>query len=102
MKYFAFIFLISFLFISCKSDINSTGNISSSGVIKVLEASAWMYGTHIFVDNKGKVIYALRSSQINLNNYIDMRVTISGDLVKGYPVDGGPEYLEVKSVTQIR
>ena len=39
-----------------------------------------------------------QSDTINLDDYVDKKVTVKGDLVKGYPVDGGPDYLNVKSI----
>lgn len=55
-----------------------------------------MYGTHTIL-NKDK-IYALRSSTINLDHYVNQTVTIKGNKIKGYPVDGGAEYIDVKEV----
>jgi hypothetical protein len=60
--------------------------------------TTYLYGTHRLVNESGKTIFALKSDTIGLDNYIDKKVTITGDLVPGYPVDGGPEYLQVKSI----
>ncbi len=57
-----------------------------------------MYGTHILLDDSGKTLYALKSDTINLDNFNNKKATVKGDLVEGYPVDGGPDYLNVKSV----
>ena len=50
-----------------------------------------MYGTHIISG------YALRSDLVNLDEFINRNVTISksGYKIDGYPVDGGPVYIEV-------
>lgn len=40
----------------------------------------------------------LRSSTINLDTCVNQTVTAKGSRIKGYPVDGGPEYIDVKEV----
>jgi hypothetical protein len=98
MKYlkilFAFIILLT---LSCDKDTES-GSIKAIGVVKASGASTFQYGTHILTDNSGNMLYALRSKSVNLDNHIDKNVEIKGHKVKGYPVDGGPEYLEVTKV----
>jgi len=71
------------------------GEIEAEGIIEVLEVSAWMYGTHILLNDDGIIMYALRSSEIDLDYYVAKRTKIEGNLVPGYPVDGGPLYLDV-------
>ncbi|MFB6217287.1 MAG: hypothetical protein ABEJ72_10060, partial [Candidatus Aenigmatarchaeota archaeon] len=46
-------------------------SISVNGTIKSLEgqATAWMYGTHLLLNNKTGERYALRSDGINLSKY---------------------------------
>tara|TARA_B100000497_G_C7379300_1_gene243207 strand:+ start:384 stop:542 length:159 start_codon:yes stop_codon:yes gene_type:complete len=51
-----------------------------------------MYGTHVIED------YALRSNIVDLNNYINQDVVIIGYKIDGYPVDGGPDYIEVQEI----
>ena len=51
-----------------------------------------MYGTHVISG------YALRSNTILLDNYINYNVTIVGYKIDGYPVDGGPDYIEVTDI----
>ncbi len=75
-----------------------TGGVSAVGIIKKQGITFYMYGTHVLVNDNGQTLYALKSNTINLDNYIDQRVTVSGDLVSGYPVDFGPDYLDVKLV----
>lgn len=60
-----------------------------------------MYGTHILVNDTGKTLYALKSANINLDKYIDKKVTVNGDLIAGYPVEGGPDYLNVQAIALI-
>ncbi|NME72304.1 hypothetical protein [Flammeovirga aprica] len=77
---------------SCaKNDMNSDG-IELTGVIKEQGITTYQYGTHTLSG------YALRSTAVNLNDYIDKTVTIIGHKVEGYPVDGGPDFIEVEKI----
>ncbi|MBD0401234.1 hypothetical protein [Flammeovirga sp. EKP202] len=89
-----FLVVVSIIMIgfSCaKNDVNSN-TIEITGVIKAQGITTYQYGTHTVSG------YALRSSSVNLDNYIDQEVTIVGQKVEGYPVDGGPDYIEVEKV----
>ncbi len=95
--------LILLLFIvtisSCSSMRNgsSAGRITVTGTIEKLGMSTFQYGTHLLKTNNKT--YALKSSQIKLDVYIDKTVTIKGIKVAGYPIDGGPELIEVTLIT---
>lgn len=52
------------------------------------------------VDSDGEIQYALRSDDVRLGDYVGRRVQVSGSLVDGYPVDGGPEFLEVTEANE--
>ncbi len=67
------------------------------GIIKKQGITSYMYGTHVLIDAKGHTLYALKSG-IDLDKYENKKVTIKGDLIKGYPADNGPGYLNVRSV----
>lgn len=54
-----------------------------------------MYGTHVLVDGNGRILYALKSNRLDLDRYVGKEVTVSGELIGGYPVEGGPEYMNV-------
>jgi hypothetical protein len=80
---------------SCKKndDVNQLkGTIQAQGI------TTYMYGTHVLTNNGGQTMYALRSSSVKLDNYIGKNVEISGSKVAGYPVDGGPDYLDVSKI----
>lgn len=72
--------------------------VTASGIIKKQGITTYMYGTHVLLDEKGQTLYALRSDNIDLNKYINRKVTVKGYLVKGYPIDSGPNYLNVKFI----
>lgn len=55
----------------------------------------YMYGDYVLLDEQGNTQYALRSSTVQLGNYVGQRVRLSGSRIPGYPVDGGPDYLDV-------
>ena len=102
MKLVLFLFAFSLFFFACDSSVDSAENQNRIGVIHKIEVSSWMYGTHTLNDANGKPIYALTSSTIDLNNFENKEVRISGKLIEGYPVDGGPLYLNVTSVAVIK
>ncbi len=86
---------------TCMKDNNTVSTDTTypftfKGLLEKQTITSYQYGTHT-ISNKD-VIYALRSSTINLDTYVNKTVTIKGSKVKGYPVDGGPEYIDVKEV----
>ena len=68
---------------------NISGLCEIMGTIKKQGITSYMYGTHVISG------YALRSDLISLDDFIDRNVTIIGYKIEGYPVDGGPVYIEV-------
>lgn len=77
-------------------DANHNGSVTASGTIQKLGMTTFQYGTHLLkADNK---TYALKSGSINLDTYLDRKVKIKGRKVKGYPIDGGPELVDVTLV----
>lgn len=91
LKYFLMIlFAASLTLVSCNTKMDGGGTIKEQGI------TTYMYGTHS-IEISGTT-YAIKSSHVNLNDYLDQYVTIHAEKVSGYPVDGGPELLEVISV----
>jgi hypothetical protein len=76
----------------------STQGISASGIVQQQGVTTYQYGTHILVDVNGNTIYALKSDVVPLNNYMGKKVELQGIPVEGYPIEGGPEYLEVVTI----
>ncbi len=68
--------------------------ITVSGKLIKLDtlATTFQYGTHLIAG------YAAKSSTLNLDNYLDINITASGYKVDGYPVDGGPEYIDIDKI----
>lgn len=93
--------LISILLVSCTRKpvatvTKETYSFQFKGLLKKQGITTYQYGTHT-ITNEGQT-YALKSSAANLDNYIDKTVTVKGEKIKGYPVDGGPEFIDVKEV----
>ena len=102
MKIIFLLVACSLFFFSCESSTESNNIQTQNGLIHKIEASTWMYGTHTLDDSSGKPLFALTSSTIDLSIYESKQVNISGNLVEGYPVDGGPKYLNVISISVIK
>lgn len=82
---------------SCKKETEfrvtkDIGTIQKQGI------TTYQYGTHVLLDDSGQTSYALKSDKLNLDDYVNKLVEVKGHLVKDYPVDGGPEYLDVTRV----
>ena len=73
--------------------------VTASGTVRRRGFTSYMYGTHLLVDRRGHTLYALKSDSIRLDRYIGKEVTVSGKLVEGYPLEGGPPFLNVVSVS---
>lgn len=101
MKKLFLLFVLLLFFTSCNSIVDSNGINEKSGTLRKIEVSTWMYGTHTLDDESGRPVYALTSKTIDLSLYENKKVVVSGDLVKGYPVDGGPVYLNVTNLVVI-
>ncbi|WP_339341950.1 hypothetical protein [uncultured Polaribacter sp.] len=54
--------------------------------------TTYQYGTHTASG------YALRSSAVHLDDYVNQNITVFGYKIDGYPVDGGPDYIEVEEI----
>lgn len=94
-----FLFVIGSIMmgVSCKKDTEFKAT-KTDGIIQKQGITTYQYGTHILVDNNGQTKYALKSESINLDNYINRYVEIKGHKIKGYPIDGGPDYIDVSEV----
>jgi hypothetical protein len=101
MKHLCCVLLLVFALSSCKKgkalpEVNEGAAVTVIGTVQVLQASCFMYGTHTITNIDQ--YFALKSSTINLNDYNGKNVVLTGNKITGYPVDGGPEFIEVKSV----
>lgn len=74
----------------------SAAFVEFRGLLNKQGITTYQYGTHV-IGNSSKT-YALRSETIDLDKYVGKTVSIKGVRIPGYPVDGGPEFLEVSVV----
>lgn len=88
--------LILFGIQACQSKKLASNQIEVSGVIQKQGTTTYQYGTHVINSNDKQ--YALKSSSLDLNRYLKQNVTIIGEKIAGYPIENGPEYLEVLKV----
>ena len=72
--------------------IELTGNLEATGI------TSYQYGSHTLTTND--TFYALKSGSQDLTAFEGKKVKIKGEKVEGYPVDGGPEYIEVKEIKE--
>jgi hypothetical protein len=88
--------------VGCNEQPAGSGNdrypLIIEGVIQKTGVTTYMYGSHTISDN-GET-FALQSTRINLDRYINKRVIVKGSQVEGYPVDDGPKLIDVKEVQQ--
>lgn len=92
-----FILFVSFISCNKKETNENTGanhphQIEISGVLEKLEVTTFQYGTHYLSG------YALISKTIELDSFVNKNVSVIGTLIDGYPMDGGPEFIEVIEV----
>lgn len=80
---------------SCSSGNTNEANMYT-GVIQPAGITSYQYGTHTLqtIDS----LYAIKSDSIDLQPFETKEVTIQANKIDGYPVDGGPVYLNVLEV----
>lgn len=71
-----------------------------TGVLKEQGFTTYQYGTHTLTH--GNNLYALKSDSLDLNAYVNQEVSLRAEKVEGYPVDGGPEYLNVLEISKVK
>ncbi|WP_316738987.1 hypothetical protein [Pedobacter aquatilis] len=89
--------LVATVLFGCTSfkDSNTKTHVTATGTIQKLGMSTFQYGTHVL--KTADKTYALKST-FSLDPYLDKTVTIKGKKVKGYPLEGGPELVDVTLV----
>jgi hypothetical protein len=92
MKVLNLFFFGLLIFLPTLSCSKNKGEIKVSGTIQKQGITTYQYGTHTIAT------YALKSKSIDLDNYINQEVTIYGNKIEGYPVSGGPEFIEVTTI----
>lgn len=100
MKKMIFLLFLGSAIMGCKTmkPADDKDAMVLEGRISELGMSTFQYGTHLL--EKGGKTYALRSSAVKLNDYVGKEVSIKGSRVEGYPLENGPELIDVKQITQ--
>ncbi len=80
------------------SAVPASGAIVAEGTIVAREVSSFQYGSDLLLDRDGRVRYALRADGRDLAGWRGRAVRVSGHLVAGYPLAGGPPLLAVTAI----
>ena len=83
---------------SCQNPTEMSAEFMDVGIISKMPPTTFQYGTHRLVDSEGILKVALFSDKVNLDSYIDRIVTVCGKEIEGYPVTGGPKYINVTKI----
>lgn len=104
MKFFLLLTSVTLFFFTAtcnnqtsnEKSMDATTSIEVEGTIEPIGMTSWQYGTHTLTNDQD--FYALRSKTVKLEQYEGKTVTIVAQKIDGYPVDGGPEFLEVLKI----
>ena len=97
MKKVIIMFFAAFSMASCSVHKPTSANtVQLSGTIEPLGMSTFQYGTHL-IKSSGTT-YSLKSNKVNLDSFSGKVVTLIGTKVAGYPVENGPELVDVVSI----
>ncbi len=72
----------------------------AEGLLQKQGITFYQYGTHVLKDTVGNTVYALTSDSINMDAFIDKKITLIANKIDGYPISGGPPYLEVIKIKE--
>lgn len=72
-------------------------NMELTGTIQEQGITSYQYGTHT-ITTQDDIFYALKSDAVDLDVYVEEKVTLVAEKIEGYPLSGGPEYLLVLEV----
>ena len=101
MKKLIFLLLVSTALVGCKTvkpkPVVREDVVEISGKLEKLGMSTFQYGTHVL--HAGDTTYALKSEKISLDQYVDKQVKLKGTKEKGYPIEAGPDLINVEEVT---
>ncbi|MGA8853305.1 MAG: hypothetical protein WB492_03920 [Christiangramia sp.] len=97
MKFFSAVTMTILLlvFTSCGT-AKSKKQVFFSGIIRPAGITSYQYGTHTLKTEKE--LFAIKSDSINLDSFTGKDVRVRANKIKGYPLDGGPVYLNVNQV----
>jgi uncharacterized protein YceK len=99
MKKILILLMIGFALTGCSrmKEKSAPGMVQLNGKIEKLEVSSFQYGTHTL--KQGEKLFALKSDKVNLDDYLNKEVRLKGIKVTGYPVENGPDYIDVEEIS---
>lgn len=99
MKQILILLMLGFVAAGCSTtkQNNTAGAVELSGKLEEMGMTTFQYGSHILVSS-GK-IYALKSN-LDLTKFLNKEVKIKGSKVAGYPIENGPDLIDVTSITE--
>ena len=92
------LFIITALFCMYGCGINDDKNIVAEGVLLELGMTVFQYGSHQLVDDAGDLLYALESTEVDLDKYLKKEVEVIGIFYDMGNLEGGPGLIDVISV----
>lgn len=96
MKALYLFLTVAILAAGCKKGEESkVDQVTVTGMLHAQGFTTYQYGTHTITN--ASQFYALKSTLVNLDAYLDKNVTLTGNKLN-YHVENGPEYLEVTSI----
>src|SRR5690349_8351539 len=99
MKFFFVILTVIAALSGCSVKRTSqSAHVSLVGTVEKLGMTTFQYGTHLLkTANKS---YALKSERVNIDKYAGKSVRLEGKVVDGYPVENGPQLIDVSKMTE--
>lgn len=85
------------LTVACGSS-NGDAKNEYTGTIEAAGITSYQYGSHRLITSNDT--YALKSEKVNLSDYEGKKVTLTAEEVEGYPLEGGPVFLNVISIKE--
>jgi hypothetical protein len=94
-----FIFSGIAVFASSAAPAKKGQTVTAQGTIQEAGITTFQYGQFTLVDKSDHTRFALRSRKLDLGQFVGKSVKITGTLVPGFPIDGGPPFLDVTNVS---
>jgi hypothetical protein len=74
---------------------------TGQGIVRKQGMTTYQYGDFILIHRDGHTVCAMRNGEVRLEDWIGQYVEIKGATIPGYPIDGGPEYVEVDACEKV-
>jgi hypothetical protein len=68
---------------------------TGQGTIRRQGMTTYQYGEFVLIHPDRHIICAMREGQVKLEERVGQYVKIEGSMIPGYPIDGGPDYVEI-------